>query len=172
LGKIPVGLAALYICAQFAGGTVGVLVSLALLGPNLARPEVQYAATFPGAAGNLVVVLAEFVISFFLMFTVLHVSNNSRISRYTGIMAGLLVAVYVTFESPFSGMSMNPARTFASALPSGVWNGVWIYLVAPPLAMLVAAELYVRSGRLIKCCKLHHHTMDHCIFCGKNGESR
>ena len=50
-------------------------------------------------------------------------------------LAGCLVATFITFESPLSGMSMNPARTFASALPSGIWAGFWVYLIAPPLAV-------------------------------------
>jgi aquaporin Z len=41
---------------------------------------------------------------------------------------------------------MNPARTLASALPAGVWNGFWIYCIAPPLGMQLAADIYLRSG--------------------------
>jgi len=43
------------------------------------------------------------------------------------VFAGILVATYITLEAPFSGMSMNPARTLASALPAQVWTAVWIY---------------------------------------------
>jgi aquaporin Z len=68
-------------------------------------------------------------------------------------------------------MSMNPARTFGSALPPMIWNGLWVYLTAPPLGMLFAAELYLwRRGRqAVKCCKLHHDNNKRCIFCGANG---
>ncbi len=173
LGKIPFKLAALYIAAQFLGGSAGVMIAAHMLGRNLARPEVQYAATIPGATGTVLAVLGEVFISFCLMYTVLHVSNHPTLSRYTGVFAGLLVAVYVSFESPLSGMSMNPARTFASALPSGIWTGFWIYLTVPPLAMLAAAELYIRGacGYRVGCCKLHHNSERHCIFCGCNGVS-
>ena len=54
-----------------------------------------------------------------------------------------MVATYITIESPYSGMSMNPARTFGSALPSGIWHGFLIYLIVPPVAMLAAAEVFV-----------------------------
>ena len=68
-------------------------------------------------------------------------------------------------------MSMNPARTFGSAFPPMIWDGLWIYLTAPPLGMLAAAEVYLwRKGRLaVKCCKLHHDNDKRCIFCGANG---
>ena len=56
--------------------------------------------------------------------------------------AGCLVALYITFEAPVSGMSMNPARTFASALPGHLWQALWIYFIGPPLGMLLAVPVY------------------------------
>jgi aquaporin Z len=116
----------------------------------------------------------EFIISFVLMSMVLHASSHPMLSRFTGLFAGVLVAAFITFESPYSGMSMNPARTFASAVPSGIWRGFWIYLLVPPLAMLTAAELYLRTGsaRRIICCKMYHNPHKNCTFCGRNGDSR
>ena len=38
---------------------------------------------------------------------------------------------------------MNPARSFASALPSGIWTSFWIYLFIPFAGMLSAAELFL-----------------------------
>jgi len=58
------------------------------------------------------------------------------------VVAGLLITCYVTFESPLSGMSMNPARTLASAVPGGIWSGVWIYFTAPCLGMWMAARVF------------------------------
>ncbi len=172
LGKIRVCDAALYVLSQFAGGLAGVLIAARLLGSTVAHPDVHYAATYPGRYGVFPAVLSEFIISFLLMLMVLCVSNHPRLSRYTGIFAGLLVASYIAFEAPFSGMSMNPARTLASALPSGIWSGFWIYIVVPPLGMLAAAELFLRSaGReSIRCCKLYHNPQRDCIFCGANGD--
>jgi aquaporin Z len=66
-------------------------------------------------------------------------------------------------------MSMNPARTFASALPARHWADLWIYFSAPLIGMLSAAEVYVRRNgpRRIGCAKLHHENNQRCIFCGK-----
>ena len=66
----------------------------------------------------------------------------SRWAACTGVCAGLLVASYITFEAPLSGMSMNPARTFGSALFARNWTALWIYFTAPPLGML-------RGGRAV-----------------------
>lgn len=64
-------------------------------------------------------------------------------------------------------MSLNPARSIASAAASQIWAGLWIYFTAPPLAMLLAAECYIRLwGRsAVYCAKLHHHNDRRCIFC-------
>ena len=101
------------------------------------------------------------------MTLVLVVSNAPRVARFTGIASGALVAGYIAALSPLSGMSLNPARTLASALPSGIWTAVWIYFTAPPLAMLLAARCYTLwKGRdAIFCAKLHHQNSRRCIFC-------
>ena len=62
---------------------------------------------------------------------------------------------------------LNPARTLASAVPAQVWQGIWIYFTAPPLAMRAAAECYllVRGSRHVFCAKLHYQTTRRRIFC-------
>ena len=114
----------------------------------------------------MVAFLAEMVISFILMSVILTVSNTKRWGRWTGLFAGALVATYITIESPISGMSMNPARTFGSASVAQIWTSLWIYFTAPPLGMLLAAEVYrrLKAGRAVACAKLHHHNNQRCIF--------
>jgi len=171
LGKIRGWDALFYIASQFTGAVVGVSLVALVLGKAVSDPAVRYVVTTPGPRGPWVALLAEFVIATILMSAVLYFSNHHRLAGYTGLVAGLLVATYITLEAPFSGMSMNPARSFGSALPPMIWNGLWVYLTAPPLGMLFAAELYLwRRGRqAVKCCKLHHDNNKRCIFCGANG---
>src|SRR5205085_2180893 len=94
------------------------------------------------------------------------VSNTRRLSRFTGLIVGALIAGYITLEAPLSGMSMNPARTFASALTAGEWTAIWIYFTAPLLGMLIAGMAYRlrRGSRAVFCAKLHHHNRMRCIF--------
>jgi aquaporin Z len=166
LGKIGAWDAAFYTLFQFAGGIAGIIIASITLGNSVAHQSVKYATTVPGPAGPIVAFLAEFLISFILMSVVLRVSNTKRLARWTGIFAGALVATYITIESPISGMSMNPARTFSSAFSAHIWMSVWIYFIAPPLGMLLAAEVYKRlnAGRAIVCAKLHHYNNERCIF--------
>ncbi|HZP86340.1 MAG TPA: aquaporin [Burkholderiales bacterium] len=167
LGKIAGPDAALYIVMQFVGGTLGVIASALLLGRHvIADASVNFVLTLPGSGGAGVALWAEAAISFSLMLTVLIVANRPSINRFTGLLGGALVASFITFEAPLSGMSMNPARSFASALPAGMWQSLWIYFLAPPLGMLAAAEVYLRAQRKqpVLCCKLHHDNDKRCIF--------
>src|SRR5438552_4105452 len=168
LGKVARWDAVFYVVAQFVGGLAGVVVAAGVLGGRIAHPAVNYVVTTPGPAGTVVAFVAELAITFLLMAVVLAVSNTPPIARWTGVCAGVLVATYISLEAPLSGMSMNPARTLASALPANIWTAFWIYFVAPPLGMLLAAELHVRLGRLpVLCAKLDHGGGRRCIFrCG------
>jgi aquaporin Z len=167
LGRIERWDAVFYVFAQFVGAALGMAVAALLLTPAaIAHPSVNYVETLPGAGGKLVALIAEMAISFGLMWMVLHVANRRELNRFTGLIAGALVACYVTFEAPLSGMSMNPARSFGSAFAAQDWHALWIYFVAPPLGMLLAARVYVhRHGkRAVLCCKLHHENDENCIF--------
>jgi aquaporin Z len=171
LGKIRFWDALFYMAAQSVGAVLGVLVVAQFLPEEISHPTVRYVVTIPGPWGPWVAFIAELIMAAGMMSAVLYFSNKSRLARYTGFVASVLVAVYITVEVQLSGMSINPARSFGSALPSGIWDSFWIYLTAPLLGMLTAAELYSwRKGRhSVKCCKLHHDNRKRCIFCGANG---
>lgn len=168
LGKVAKWDALFYIAAQFSGGALGAIGAAHLLSPLAAHPSVNYVVTMPGAPGVLVAFCAEVAITFLLMTVILHVSNHQKLHKFTGLCAGLLVATYITVEAPISGMSMNPARSFASAIAGNHWSALWVYCTAPLIGMLSAAEVYLRGSRKpVGCAKLHHENSQRCIFCGK-----
>jgi aquaporin Z len=164
LGKVKNWDVVFYIIAQFAGAIVGVLMVSLFVHEALSHPKVNYAATLPGTSGVIIAFVAEFVIGFVLMSVVLRVSNTPHLARYTGLLAGALVAIYITLEAPFSGMSMNPARTFGSAFVGHLWTGLWIYFTAPVLAMQLAAAIYLHGKGTVYCAKYHHYNKHRCIF--------
>lgn len=169
LGKIPPWDAFFYVLFQFAGGLAGVLLTASILRAAFADPPVTYVVTVPGPDGIWAAFAGELFISFIIMAVIIYSSNRPAIARFTGLFAGLLIASFVEFEAPFSGFGMNPARTLASALPSGIWNGLWIYFTAAPVGMLLAAQGYLAVNNIesIQCCKLHHGSNKACIFCGR-----
>jgi aquaporin Z len=165
LGRVKGGDALAYVAMQFAGGLAGALVVVSLLGEAFRAPPVAAVATLPGETGVAVAFVCEFAISFALVSMVL-ILGTSRWAERTGLSVGGLVCLYIVFEAPYSGMSMNPARSLASAIPAGLGRGLWIYFTAPLAGMLLAAETHVRLVRSKRagCAKIVHSLP--CIFCG------
>lgn len=168
MGKINTVDAVYYAVFQFVGGVAGSLLSYVLTAGLLADPQANWAATVPGPDGVPAALLSELIIAFILMFVVA-LMLNSRFDQLTGVAAGCLIFLYVLYKSPYSGFGMNPARSFASALPSGTWTAFWIYLVAPPLGMLTAVFVHnylLGMPNEFTQPKLNPNHMTRCIHCG------
>ncbi len=142
LNRISTLDAAFYILAQFTGGSLAVAAVSALMPDLMAHPTVNFVATVPGSTGIWVALILEFCISFGMLTLVLTLSNYPKLAPFTGYFVGALVALYITVEAPFSGMSMNPARTVSSALSAHGMATVWIYFVGPIAGMALAGWLY------------------------------
>jgi aquaporin Z len=169
LGKVEFWDALFYATGQFLGAIGGVAIATYALRGAPENDAIWYAVTVPGVYGSAIAFVAELTISFILMTTILFVSNRETLARYAPYFVGALYTTYITFETPLSGMSMNPARTFGSAFHASYWHALWIYFIAPTLGMLAAAELFLRvRGAPPPCAKLHHANNMRCIFlhCG------
>ena len=98
--------------------------------------------TIPSGSSSQSWVL-EFLLTFILMLTVLHVADRGK---EKGLLAGLAIgAVFLVeamFDGPISGASMNPARSFAPAVASGHLQDVWIYVTAPFVGSITAVFVY------------------------------
>lgn len=166
LGKLAFWDALFYVVAQFIGAAAGIEIAAFVLRDAPKSSSVRFAVTAPGTFGNAGAFAGEVVISFILMTVILVVSNREALSRYTPYLVGALYAIFIAFESPLSGMSMNPARTFGSAVGASYWQAFWIYLIAPTLGMLAGASMFLwaRSGRGPYCAKLNHDNSKRCIF--------
>jgi len=166
LGRVHRWDAACYIAAHFAGALAGVLVAREIVGARLAAPPVQYLVTVPGTYGSPSALVAEFALSALLMGVVLYASNHFFLSRFTPIFVALLTVLYYGASSSIAGYSINPARSFASALFAWVWRGIWIYFVAPALGMVTAATIYVRimGPNNVYCAKIFHDLHSTCPF--------
>ena len=166
LGKVALWDGFFYALAQFLGATCGVAIAAYVLRGALANSAVRYAVTVPGRYGNAGAFIGESTISFVLMSTILFVTNTAKLARYMSYFVGALYVIYITFETPLSGMSMNPARTFGSAFRATYWHAIWVYFIAPTLGMLCAAEVFLRVRRGVPpyCAKLHHANNKRCIF--------
>lgn len=154
-----------YIAAQFLGAVIGVGVMMAIAPTWISHSNVNYVATLPGTPA-VIAWLAEAAIAFGMMGMSIGLNRFPRIAPYTGCFAGALVALYITFEAPISGMSLNPARSFGSAFWAHAWMYLWIYFTAPVAGMLSAVEvfrLFSHQPQFL-CCK-HTHSRKVACHC-------
>ena len=142
LGKLCHWDAAFYILFQFAGGTAAVYLMQWLIGPSLTAAPVHSVVTIPGKYGTGPAMLVEFAIAFITMTMVLFTSANNTLKNYTRLMAACLVCLYVILAGPVSGFGMNPARSFAAAVPAHIYTAFWLYMLVPVAGMLCASFIF------------------------------
>ena len=95
-------------------------------------------ATMPAGSEQQSFIL-EFILTFFLMLTILNVSTGAKEKGITaGIAVGAMIGLEAMFAGPICGASMNPVRSLAPAMVSGHLEHLWLYLVAPILATVTA----------------------------------
>jgi len=85
----------------------------------------------------------EILISMFLMLTIISVATNEKISKsIAGFSIGSIIAVCSFVAGPFTGASMNPARSIGPAILANNYNDIVLYLLAPIIGMLIANYIY------------------------------
>lgn len=127
-----------YWVAQAVGA---VLASLALawviskdaVATTITAVNEQFVSTFGGFVGEAILT-AVFVVA------VLVLSKSTSYTKYLGI--GFTLAAVHLIGVPFTGSSVNPARSFAPALVGGEWGDIWIYLVGPAVGAVVGWIIY------------------------------
>ncbi len=140
-GEISLADAVRYWVVQFAGGTLGAFaLSHALRGSGVTGLG---ATTFDVASvPALRALLIEAVLTFFLVNTIMNTAVSGKAGSLAGLAIGLTLVFCILMGGPLTGASLNPARTFGSALVSGDLSQFWVYLVGTLLGAGGAALLY------------------------------
>lgn len=90
-------------------------------------------------------VVMEIVLTFSLLFTVYATIVDPKKGNLEGLgplLTGLVVGANIMAGGPFSGASMNPARSFGPALVSGDWTDHWVYWIGPLIGGGLAGFIY------------------------------
>ena len=126
-----------YWSSQLLGAAAACLVLRALFGD-----VANMGATLP--EGSVwVSALLEGILTFFLMFVIMAVTTDTRtIGKSAAIAIGATVALEAISMGPISGASMNPARSFGSALVGWTWMDHWAYWVGPIGGAALASVTY------------------------------
>lgn len=83
--------------------------------------------------------ILELILTFLLMFTIIHVAKGSKEQgMFAGIAIGSVVLLEAMFAGPICGASMNPIRSLSPAVVSGHFEHLWVYLTAPTLGAILA----------------------------------
>lgn len=143
-GRLSSGDLVRYWIAQLAGA---VLASLVLLVATSQR-AVEATGTYPGIEGDGTAFLMEVVLTAVFVMVILQASVSDRFGGSALLAIPLtLVAVHLA-AIPFSGSSVNPARTFGPDLVGWRWTGIWIYLIGPLVGAVIAVAIhrYLRTA--------------------------
>lgn len=136
--RFPPGEAPWFLVAQVAGGFLGSLAVLVLLGP-----QDHLGATLPGPAGPVWVFPLEFTGAFALVGSVLHLTGLGRAPRRTELLLPAGVVGLATFLiGPWTGCSLNPVRSLAPAVLSGDVTWLWLYFVATAAGTFAAVAVW------------------------------
>jgi len=129
-----------YIIAQIVGAFVGSLLLALLLGGFKSLG----ANGLVGDTTIWIALVVEVILTFIFTTTILGVTDKKENGHATGIVIGLTLTLVHLFGLPFTGTSVNPARSLAPAvLQGGVALGnVWIFIIAPILGAVLAGLFY------------------------------
>lgn len=141
-----------YWIAQIAGAIVAsaCLLVIAKGAPNGYDPAVLgfaangYGAHSPGGYGVAAAAVAEVILTFFLVLTVIGSTDLKSPVGFAGIPIGLVLTLIHLVGIPVTNTSVNPARSIGPALFVGGWalQQLWLFILAPLAGAVLAALVY------------------------------
>ena len=144
-----------YVCAQILGGTLGAVLLFGLLKMNgydaLQTAGSNFTITQTLEAGPIIsALILELVLTFVFVYVILNVTcKNSKVEKPAGLIIGLTLTLVHLIGINFTGTSVNPARSIATALANLIYTGdasalsqIWIFILAPLAGGALAALVY------------------------------
>ncbi|XP_042272911.1 aquaporin-4-like [Thunnus maccoyii] len=140
--KLSLAKAVFYLLAQCVGAIVGAAILFGITPASVRGGMGVTMVNTSISVGNALVV--ELFITFQLVFTVFATCDHKRsdLKGSSALAIGLSVCIGHLFAIPYTGASMNPARSFGPAMITWCWENHWVYWVGPTLGGALAAALY------------------------------
>ncbi len=138
-GKMSVKDFIAYIVAQFAGALAGAGILAYFMGSTEALGQ---NGLYEGDIVKSLII--EVVLTFIFVLAILGVTSKAENSNVAGLVIGLSLVLVHLIGIPFTGTSVNPARSFGPALLVGgdALADVWVFIVAPLVGGVLAALVY------------------------------
>ena len=147
-----------YIVGQIIGGILAAALLLTIAkgvaggyDPTLTGFAANgYGDHSPGHYNLISAFLAEVILTFFLMFTVLGATDIKAPVGFAGIPIGLVLVLIHLVGIPVTNTSVNPARSIGPAVFVGGWalSQLWLFIIAPTIGAIIAAVVYRVIGTL------------------------
>ena len=140
-----------YFTAQLIGAFLGsifvlfVIGDYANIGTNAPNLEHDWAS----------IIGIEIIATVFLMWVIYIVVSNKKLAKLSGVAIGGIVALDVLFFGELSGASMNPIRSLAPAIISGIPDYLWLYWTTPFIGTMLVAVVYNLLSRRKKSTNTH-----------------
>ncbi len=133
-----------YFVAQAVGAFLGSIFVLVVLGDYA-----NLGTNYPTPASTIEANISyEILTTIFLMGVIYIVVHFKKLGKLTGVAIGGIIALDILFFGLVSGASMNPIRSLAPAVISGVTGDLWLYLTTPFIGTIIVAVIYkALSGR-------------------------
>ena len=133
-----------YVVAQFLGAIAGAGILVAFFGSNDSLGQNGYGNASALGTGMWQAFAVEVVLTFVFIFAILGVTSKIENSSVTGLVIGFTLTLVHILGIPFTGTSVNPARSFGPALLAGgeALSQVWLFIVAPLVGSALAAIVY------------------------------
>ena len=129
-----------YVIAQYLGATAGAGLLYAIVKNG---NELGANGLAGGAEGSVLISLAiEAALTFVFVLAILGVTSKESNGAVAGLVIGGALVLVHLLGIPFTGTSVNPARTFGPALFAGTLSSYWVFLVAPLAGGALAALVY------------------------------
>ena len=133
-----------YVVAQVAGATIGAGILGVLLDSFDALGANGYGATGQLATSLLIAIVIEIILTFIFVTAILGVTSKTENGSIAGLVIGGTLTLVHLIGIPFTGTSVNPARSFGPALLQGgdALTQSWVFIIAPLIGALLAALFY------------------------------
>lgn len=149
--RIEAMMAGVYIAAQIIGAILAAYALKMLLPETLAMAARLggQSVALETSAGQAIAL--EAIAAFFLTFVIFGTAVDPKAPKIGGLAIGLTLTACILAIGPFTGGSLNPARSFGPAVASGIFEGQAVYWIGPIVGAVAAALLYemlfIRSPR-------------------------
>lgn len=133
-----------YLVAQCAGGIVGAGILSVLVGGTSSLGQNGFGAASALGVGAGIAFLAEVILTFVFITAILGVTSRESNGPVVGLVIGLTLTLVHILGIPFTGTSVNPARSLGPALLVGgeALSQVWVFILAPLVGAALAAFVY------------------------------